>query len=86
MTRYCANLKVHSSGNVYLSLKDQNSKINCVIFRNDYDRNLNLENGTKVIVSGYISVYERDGSYQLYIKHIEIAGIGKIAKRRFIRL
>ena len=73
-----SNFKVHSSGNVYLSLKDQNSKINCVIFRNDYDRNLNLENGTKVIVSGYISVYERDGSYQLYIKHIEIAGIGKL--------
>lgn len=73
-----SNFKVHSSGNVYLSLKDQNSKINCVIFRNDYDRNLNLENGTKVIVSGYISVYERDGSYQLYIKHIEIAGIGNL--------
>ena len=61
-----SNFKVHSSGNVYLSLKDQNSKINCVIFRNDYDRNLN------------ISVYERDGSYQLYIKHIEIAGIGNL--------
>ena len=73
-----SNFKVHSSGNVYLSLKDQNSKINCVIFRNDYDRNLNLENGTKVIVSGYISVYERDGSYQLYIEHIEIAGIGNL--------
>ena len=73
-----SNFKVHSSGNVYLSLKDQNSKINCVIFRNDYDRNLNLENGTKVIASGYISVYERDGSYQLYIKHIEIAGIGNL--------
>ena len=73
-----SNFKVHSSGNVYLSLKDQNSKINCVIFRNDYDRNLNLENGTKVIASGYISVYERDGSYQLYIEHIEIAGIGNL--------
>ena len=73
-----SNFKVHSSGNVYLSLKDQNSKINCVIFRNDYDRNLNLENGTKVIASGYISVYERDGSYQLYIEHIEIAGVGNL--------
>ena len=73
-----SNFKVHSSGNVYLSLKDQNSKINCVILRYDYDRNLILENGTKVIASGYISVYERDGSYQLYIKHIEVAGIGNL--------
>ena len=63
---------------MYLSLKDQNSKINCVIFRNDYDRNLNLENGTKIIANGYISVYEREGSYQLYIKHIEVAGIGNL--------
>ena len=73
-----SNFKVHSSGNVYLSLKDQNSKINCVIFRNDYDKSLNLENGTKIIANGYISVYEREGSYQLYIKHIEVAGIGNL--------
>ena len=46
-----SNFKVHSSGNVYLSLKDQNSKINCVIFRNDYDKSLNLENGTNNNIS-----------------------------------
>ena len=73
-----SNLKLHSSGNVYLSLKDQNSKINCVVFKSDYDRSLNLENGTKIIASGYISVYERDGSYQLYIKNIEVSGIGNL--------
>ena len=61
-----------------MSLKDKNSKINCVIFRNDYDKSLNLENGTKIIANGYISVYEREGSYQLYIKHIEVAGIGNL--------
>ena len=73
-----SNLKLHSSGNVYLSLKDQNSKINCVVFKSDYDRSLNLENGTKIIASGYISVYERDGAYQLYIKNIEVSGIGNL--------
>ena len=73
-----SNFKVHSSGNVYLSLKDQNSKINCVIFRNDYDKSLNLENGTKIIANGYISVYEREGSYQLYINEVEIEGIGNL--------
>ena len=73
-----SNFKLHSSGNVYLSLKDQNSKINCVVFKSDYNRSLNLENGTKVIASGYISVYERDGSYQFYIKNIEVSGIGNL--------
>lgn len=73
-----SNFKLHSSGNVFLSLKDKNSKINCVIFKSDYDRNLNLENGSKIIASGYISVFEREGSYQFYIKDIEIAGIGSL--------
>ncbi|MEG1311843.1 MAG: exodeoxyribonuclease VII large subunit [Romboutsia sp.] len=73
-----SNFKIHTSGNVYLSLKDENSKINCVIFKKNYDSNLNLSNGVKVIVSGYISVYERDGSYQLYINYIEIEGIGNL--------
>ncbi|MBC5996052.1 exodeoxyribonuclease VII large subunit [Romboutsia ilealis] len=73
-----SNLKVHSSGNVYLSLKDENSKINCVIFKSNHDKSLELKNGTKVIANGYISVYERDGSYQLYINSIEIEGIGNL--------
>ena len=73
-----SNFKVHSSGNVYLSLKDENSKLNCVIFKSNYDKNLELKNGIKVIASGYISVYERDGSYQLYINSIEIEWIGNL--------
>ena len=73
-----SNFKVHRSGNVYLSLKDENSKLNCVIFKSNYDKNLELKNGIKVIASGYISVYERDGSYQLYINSIEIEGIGNL--------
>ena len=73
-----SNLKVHSSGNVYLSLKDESSKINCVIFKSNHDKSLELKNGTKVIANGYISVYERDGSYQLYINSIEIEGIGNL--------
>lgn len=73
-----SNFKVHSSGNVYLSLKDENSKLNCVIFKSNFNRNLNLENGSKVVAKGYISVYERDGAYQLYINDIELAGIGDL--------
>jgi exodeoxyribonuclease VII large subunit len=73
-----SNFKVHSSKNVYLTLKDNSSKINCVIFKSNYDESLSLEDGVKVIASGYISVYERDGSYQLYIDSIEIDGIGNL--------
>ena len=73
-----SNFKVHSSGNVYLSLKDEKSKLNCIIFKSNYDKNLNLDNGVKIIASGYISVYERDGAYQLYINEVEIEGIGNL--------
>lgn len=73
-----SNFKVHSSGNVYLSLKDEKSKINCVMFKNNYNKDLHLDNGSKVIANGYISLYERDGSYQLYINDIEIEGLGNL--------
>ncbi|WP_455538144.1 exodeoxyribonuclease VII large subunit [Terrisporobacter sp.] len=73
-----SNFKVHSSGNVYLSLKDEKSKLNCIIFKNNYDKSLNLDNGVKIIASGYISVYERDGAYQLYINEVEIEGVGNL--------
>ena len=73
-----SNFKVHSSGNVYLSLKDEKSKINCVIFKSNYNKNLQLANGSKVVANGYISLYERDGTYQLYINDIEIEGLGNL--------
>ena len=73
-----SNLKIHSSGNVYLSLKDDKSKINCIVFKRDFDKDLELSNGTKIIADGYVSVYERDGAYQLYINKIEIEGIGNL--------
>ena len=73
-----SKFKVHSSGNVYLSLKDEKSKLNCIIFKSNYDKSLNLDNGVKIIATGYISVYERDGAYQLYINEVEIEGIGNL--------
>lgn len=73
-----SNFKIHSSKNVYFSLKDEFSKINCVVFKNNFDNNLKLEDGTKVIVRGYISVYDRDGSYQLYVDKIEVEGMGNL--------
>ncbi|MEG0249940.1 MAG: exodeoxyribonuclease VII large subunit [Peptostreptococcus sp.] len=80
-----SNFKLHSSGNVYLSLKDDNSKINCMIHRNSFDKNLELEDGKKIIADGYISSYVRGGVYQLYIRNIEIEGEGELY-REFIKL
>ncbi|SHJ65419.1 exodeoxyribonuclease VII large subunit [Tepidibacter formicigenes] len=73
-----SNLKIHSSGNVYLSLKDKNSKINCVMFKNNRPLDIDLKEGLNIVASGYISLYEKDGSYQFYINFIEIEGIGNL--------
>lgn len=73
-----SNLKMHTSGHIYMSLKDNKSKINCIIFKNNVPKDLNLEEGLEVRASGYISLYEKDGSYQLYINSIEIEGIGNL--------
>lgn len=73
-----SNFKAHSSGNVYLSLKDDSSKVNCVILKRNFVNNLDIKDGTKIVASGSIRVYERDGAYQLYIKNIEIEGMGSL--------
>ncbi len=73
-----SNLKYHSSGNIYLSIKDKMSKLNCMIYKSDYDKNIKLEDGKRIIATGYINSYVRDGIYQLYIKKIEIEGVGDL--------
>lgn len=74
-----SNFKHHYSGHMYFSLKDEKSRIKCVMFKSyNKDLQLKLQDGMKVIVSGYISVFESDGSYQLYAKNISIYGIGDL--------
>lgn len=74
-----SNFKLHSSGHLYFSLKDENSKVNCVMFRSDAV-NLNFipENGMKVTIKARLSVYVKDGSYQLYCRGIEQDGLGEL--------
>lgn len=74
-----SNCKYHSSGHVYFSLKDKKSAIRCILFSTDRVKGLKfrLENGQMVIVQGNISVFERDGSYQLYAREIELSGAGE---------
>ena len=77
-----SNFKHHYSGHMYFSLKDEKSRISCVMFKGDNDNlNIRLEDGLKIIATGYISVYDRDGAYQLYIKKIEEKGIGDLFRK-----
>lgn len=81
-----SNCKYHSSGHIYFSIKDRNGLLSCVMFAGK-KRGLDfkMEEGNKVIVSGNINVYERDGKYQLYANKIEKEGTGDLYKR-FIEL
>ena len=74
-----SNLKMHSSGHIYFTLKDKETKINCIMFRGNSEKlKIKLSNGMKVVASGYISVYERDGQYQLYATNLEEIGLGNL--------
>ena len=69
--------KYHSSGHIYFTLKDGKGTINCVMFAgNRTGLKFRLAEGHQVIVGGTIDVYERDGKYQLYAKHIVPDGSG----------
>lgn len=74
-----SNCKYHSSGHIYFTIKDKASQLSCVMFAS-MRKNLEfkLEEGQSVIVDGNISVYERDGKYQLYAKNITKEGFGKL--------
>ena len=77
-----SNCKYHSSGHIYFTLKDASSAISCVMFAGDRRRlSFRLENGQEVLIGGTISVYERDGRYQLYAKTIQHAGEGILAEK-----
>lgn len=74
-----SNFKAHSSGHMYMSLKDESGVMRAVMFRSAAAKlAFRPENGMKVIAHGRISVYERDGQYQLYIDHMQPEGVGDL--------
>ena len=74
-----SNLKYHSSGHIYFSLKDDSGKINCIMFKNKaYELAFNLEDGMNVIVRGKVSAYEANGTFQIYCNEIEKEGLGDL--------
>ena len=77
-----SNCKYHTSGHIYFSLKDETGTVNCVMFAGQR-RGLAfaMKNGDKVVVHGSISVYERDGRYQLYAKEISLEGAGLLYEK-----
>ena len=72
-----SNFKKYPSGHCYFTLKDEKSTIKCVMFQS-YVRGVNFvpDNGMKVIVRGKVSLYERDGAYQLYVTNMFLSGTG----------
>ncbi len=79
VTGEISNFKLHSSGHMYFTLKDEQSVIKCVMFKTQNQRlRFRPEDGLKVIVRGYVSIYEAAGSYQLYPETMEPDGLGNL--------
>lgn len=77
-----SNCKYHTSGHIYFTLKDATGTIAAVMFAgNRRGINFTMKEGDKVIVTGTVDVYERDGRYQLYAKEIELDGTGNLYLR-----
>lgn len=77
-----SNCKYHTSGHLYFSLKDTTGAIACVMFAGQRKGlAFAMKNGDKVIVSGSVNVYERDGKYQLYAKEISLEGAGLLYEK-----
>ena len=74
-----SNYKMYPSGHHYFTLKDENSALKCVMFKGNAVRlRFRPENGMKIIAMGRISVYPRDGAYQLYCTAMAVDGIGDL--------
>lgn len=74
-----SNYKVYPSGHHYFTLKDENSALKCVMFKSSAMKlRFRPENGMKVIAAGKISVYPRDGAYQLYCTSMMVSGAGDL--------
>lgn len=77
-----SNCKYHTSGHIYFSLKDETGTMACVMFASQRKGlAFAMKNGDKVVAGGSISVYERDGKYQLYASQITLEGAGALYER-----
>ncbi len=75
-----SNYKTYPSGHSYFTLKDENSQISAIMYKNNKDRFLKFtpKDGDKVIIKGSVEVYEKNGKYQLYATRITEDGVGNL--------
>ena len=72
-----SNLKYHSSGHVYFTMKDRSGILSAVMFKGDAARmTWKMKDGDKIEAAGSVSVYEKSGSYQLYVRSVKPEGAG----------
>jgi len=77
-----SNCKYHPSGHIYFTLKDSASVLNCIMFAGDRrGLSFRLTEGQQVIAKGSVSVFERDGRYQLYVKKVTLDGAGALYEK-----
>lgn len=77
-----SNVKYHPSGHIYFTLKDQKGTLACVMFAgNRSGLKFRMEEGQKIVVSGSVDVYAKEGKYQLYAREIFLAGGGELYER-----
>lgn len=76
-----SNFKHHYTGHLYFTLKDENSLIKCIMFKT-YTSKLTFipKDGMKVLILGSVSVFERDGVYQIYCRAMQEDGLGSLYK------
>ena len=74
-----SNYKLYPSGHHYFTLKDENAALKCVMFKSNAARlRFRPENGMKIIAMGRITVYPRDGAFQLYCSGLTVDGVGDL--------
>ncbi|MFV0498497.1 MAG: exodeoxyribonuclease VII large subunit [Bacilli bacterium] len=80
VTGEVSNYKPHHTKHMYFSLKDDDARIDCVMFSSSAKNvDFSMKNGDKVIISGYVDVYPATGKYQLYANKIKLDGIGELS-------
>jgi exodeoxyribonuclease VII large subunit len=79
VTGEVTNLRAQSSGHIYFTLKDAESQLSCVLFRNEArESRAYLQDGRKVVLQGDLTVYEPRGQYQMRVIAVELQGIGAL--------
>lgn len=74
-----SNFKLHTRGHLYFTIKDENSRINAIMFASQANKlNFMPSDGMKIMVTGRVSVYEATGGYQIYVEDMIQDGVGNL--------